>query len=106
MYSFNEVSRILHLSPAALQHKIVVGEIQAHLPTTSPDTWQVSPYALNQYTNKMIANAKKLRGTNVALETRDTAREQERDAGDWEAGIERAKHVDALVRERHGVIRK
>jgi DNA primase len=54
----------------------------------------------------VIANAKKLRGTNVALETRDTAREQERDAGDWEAGIERAKHVDALVRERHGVIRK
>lgn len=54
----------------------------------------------------VIANAKKLRGTNVALETRDTAREQERDAGDWEAGIERAKHVDALVRERHGVVRK
>jgi DNA primase len=54
----------------------------------------------------VIANAKKLRGTNVALETRDTAREQERDAGDWEAGIERAKHVNTLVRERHGVVRK
>jgi DNA primase len=54
----------------------------------------------------VIANAKKLRGTNVALETRETAREQERDAGDWEAGIERAKHVNALVQERHGVVRK
>jgi DNA primase len=54
----------------------------------------------------VIANAKKLRGTNVALETRETAREQERDAGDWEAGIERAKHVSALVREQQGVVRK
>ncbi len=54
----------------------------------------------------VIANAKKLRGTNVALETRETVREQERDAGDWEAGIERAKHVSALVEESHGVVRK
>jgi DNA primase len=54
----------------------------------------------------VIVNAKKLRGTNVAQETRETAREQERDAGDWEAGLERAKHVSALVGEQQGVVRK
>ena len=53
----------------------------------------------------VIANAKKLRGTNVAQETRATAREQQRNAGDWDAEVERAKHVDALVRERHGIRR-
>jgi DNA primase len=54
----------------------------------------------------VMANAKKLQDTKVALETRETAREQERDAGDWEAGIERAKHVAAFVRERHGLVRR
>jgi DNA primase len=54
----------------------------------------------------VIANAKKLRGTSVAQETRATAREQQRNAGDWDAEVERAKHVDALVRERHGLIRR
>jgi DNA primase len=53
----------------------------------------------------VIANAKKLRGTNVAQETLATAREQQRNAGDWDAEVERAKHVDALVRERHGIRR-
>jgi DNA primase len=54
----------------------------------------------------VMANAKKLLGTNVALETRQAVREQEQAAGDWEAAIERAKHVHGLVRERHGVVRR
>jgi hypothetical protein len=54
----------------------------------------------------VIANAKKLRETNVARETREAAREQQRHIGDWDAEVERAKHVDALVRERHGLVRR
>jgi hypothetical protein len=54
----------------------------------------------------VIANVKKLRGTNVALETRETVREQERDAGDWDMTVERAKHVASLQKERHGLIRR
>ncbi len=62
--------------------------------------------AIEEARTTVIANAKKLRETNIARETRETVREQERDAGDWEAGVERVKHVDALVRERHGLIRR
>jgi DNA primase len=54
----------------------------------------------------VIANAKKLRGTTVAQETRATALEQQRNAGDWDAEVERAKHVAALVQERNGLIRR
>jgi DNA primase len=54
----------------------------------------------------VMANAKKLRETTVALEARETATEQRRHAGDWDAEVERMKHVDALVRERHGLVRR
>jgi DNA primase len=60
---------------------------------------------LQEARTTVMANAKKLREANIALETRVTVREQERDAGDWDAGVERAKHVDALVRERQGIRR-
>ncbi len=60
---------------------------------------------LQEARTTVMANAKKLREANIALETRVTVREQERDMGDWDAGVERAKHVDALVRERQGIRR-
>jgi DNA primase len=54
----------------------------------------------------VIANVKKLRESNVAREARATVREQQRVVGDWEAEVELAKHVDALVRQRQGLIRR
>ncbi|HXX68267.1 MAG TPA: DNA primase [Polyangiaceae bacterium] len=54
----------------------------------------------------VIANMKKLRETNVARETRETVREQHRVVGDWETEVELARHVDALVRQRQGLIRR
>ncbi|HSY21654.1 MAG TPA: hypothetical protein VK841_06050, partial [Polyangiaceae bacterium] len=53
----------------------------------------------------VVANAKKLRETNIARETRETAREQERDTSDWEAQVDRANEASARVRERHGLFR-
>jgi DNA primase len=52
------------------------------------------------------ANAKKLRETNVARETSEIVREQHRDAGNWETEVERLKHVDTLVQQRHGLVRR
>jgi DNA primase len=54
----------------------------------------------------VIANAKKLRETNVARETLETVREQRRVVGDWNVEVELAQHVDALVRQRQGLIRR
>jgi hypothetical protein len=54
----------------------------------------------------VIANAKKLMETNVARETRETAREQQKNGGDWDAGVEGARHIDTLARERHGLGRR
>jgi DNA primase len=54
----------------------------------------------------VLANARKLRETNVARETLETVREQQRVVGDWEAEVQLAKHVDALVRQRQGLIRR
>jgi DNA primase len=54
----------------------------------------------------VIANAKKLRESNVARETSEIVREQHRVVGDWEAEVELAKHVDALVRQRQGLVRR
>lgn len=54
----------------------------------------------------VIANMKKLRETNVARETRETVREQHKVVGDWETEVELARHVDALVRQRQGLIRR
>jgi DNA primase len=51
----------------------------------------------------VVANAKKLRETNIARETLETAREQERDTSDWEAQVNRANDASARVRERHGL---
>ena len=53
----------------------------------------------------VVVNAKKLRETNIARETRETAREQERDTSDWEAQVDRANEASARVRERHGLFR-
>jgi DNA primase len=54
----------------------------------------------------LTANARKLRGTNVALETRAAAQEQKQQAGDWEAELETIKRTAAQVRERHGLSRR
>lgn len=53
----------------------------------------------------VVANAKKLRETNIARETRETAREQERDTSDWKAQVDRANEASARLRERHGLFR-
>jgi hypothetical protein len=52
----------------------------------------------------VMANARKLRETNVALEARETAIDQRRHVGDWDAELERAKHIATLVRERNGLV--
>jgi DNA primase len=49
-------------------------------------------------------NAKKLRESNVARETSEIVREQHRVIGDWDMQVELAKHVDALVRQRQGLL--
>lgn len=61
---------------------------------------------LDEARTAVIANLKKLRETNVARETLETVREQQRVVGDWETEVELAKHVDALVRQRQGLIRR
>ncbi|MGO9836194.1 MAG: DNA primase [Polyangiaceae bacterium] len=50
------------------------------------------------------ANAKNLQDSNVARETSEMVRDQHRDAGDWETGVERLKQADAIVRQRQGLI--
>jgi DNA primase len=50
------------------------------------------------------ANAKKLRESNIARKTTEIVREQHRVIGDWETQVELAKHVDALVRQRQGLM--
>ncbi len=52
----------------------------------------------------VAVNAKKLRGTNVARETSEIVREQHRVVGDWDTEVELAKHADALVRQRQGLM--
>jgi DNA primase len=44
--------------------------------------------------------AKRLRETNVARETSEIVREQQRVVGDWETGVELVKHAEALARQR------
>jgi DNA primase len=51
----------------------------------------------------LTANAKKLRETNVAAETRAAVREQERTVGDWDAELELVKQTDARIREGRGL---
>ena len=50
------------------------------------------------------ANAKKLREINIARKTNEIVREQHRVIGDWDTQVELAKHVDALVRQRQGLM--
>jgi DNA primase len=50
------------------------------------------------------ANAKKLRESNIARKTSEIVREQHRVIGDWDTQVELAKHVDALVRQRQGLM--
>jgi DNA primase len=54
----------------------------------------------------VAANSRKLRGTTVAQETRVAVREQHRVAGDWEAGVESLKRMEALAREGKGLVRR
>jgi DNA primase len=54
----------------------------------------------------VAANSKKLRGTTVAQETRVAVREQHRVAGDWDAGVESLKRMEALAREGKGLGRR
>jgi DNA primase len=54
----------------------------------------------------VVANSKKLRGTTIAQETRVAVREQHRVAGDWEAGVESLKRMEALAREGKGLVRR
>ncbi len=54
----------------------------------------------------VAANSKKLRGTTVAEETRVAVREQHRVAGDWDAGVESLKRMEALAREGKGLVRR
>jgi hypothetical protein len=54
----------------------------------------------------VAANSKKLRGTTVAVETRVAVREQHRVAGDWDAGVESLKRMEALAREGKGLVRR
>jgi hypothetical protein len=49
-------------------------------------------------------NAKQLTVSNVARETSEIVREQHRVVGDWDTEVELAKHADALVRQRQGLI--
>jgi DNA primase len=48
----------------------------------------------------VMANASKLRESNVARETSEIVREQHRVVGDWDTGIELALQADAVVRQR------
>jgi hypothetical protein len=54
----------------------------------------------------VTANSRKLRETNVAVETRAAVREQQRVVGDWDAELELARNMAALSRERHGLGRR
>jgi DNA primase len=49
-------------------------------------------------------NARNLQDSNVARETSEIVREQHRVVGDWDTEVELAKHADALVRQRQGLI--
>jgi DNA primase len=49
-------------------------------------------------------NARKLQASNVTRETSEIVREQHRVVGDWDTEVELAKHADALVRQRQGLI--
>jgi DNA primase len=51
----------------------------------------------------VVKAAKTLRGTHVAQESSEIVRELHRDAGNWDAGVERAKHVMELVQQQQGV---
>jgi DNA primase len=62
--------------------------------------------AIEEARATICANAKKLRESNVARETSEIVREQQRVVGDWETELELAKHASALVRQRQGIVRK
>jgi DNA primase len=48
----------------------------------------------------VIANARKLRESNVARETSEIVREQHRVVGDWDTQVELAQQAEAVVRQR------
>ena len=51
----------------------------------------------------VTASAKILQDSNVARETSEIVREQQRIVGDWDGEVELAKHAHALIQQRHGV---
>jgi DNA primase len=89
-----DAAEFLAQMPAAIQ-----AFASARLAAPAHDT-------LDEARASVIANAKKLRETNVARETLATVREQRRVVGDWNVEVELAQHIDALVRQRQGLIRR
>jgi DNA primase len=85
-------SEFLAQMPAAIQ-----AFAAARLAAPEYDTVDEARRAVN-------ANAKKLREFGVARKTSEIVREQHRVIGDWETQVELAKHADALVRQRQGLM--
>ena len=56
--------------------------------------------SIDEARSAVIANAKKLRESNVARETSEFAREQHRLEGDWDTQVDLAQQSDAVVRQR------
>lgn len=93
------------------QKVLDVGEFLAQMPATiqafaSARLAAPAHETIDDARADVSANAKKLRESNVAREASEIVREQHRVVGDWEAEVELAKHVHALVRQRQGLIRK
>lgn len=59
---------------------------------------------IDEARSAVMANAKKLQESNVARETSEIVREQHRVVGDWDTQVELARHADALVRKRQGLM--
>ncbi|HEY3816197.1 MAG TPA: DNA primase [Polyangiaceae bacterium] len=55
---------------------------------------------IDEARSAVIANAKKLRESNVARETSEIVREQHRVSGDWDTQVGLAQQADAVVRQR------
>jgi DNA primase len=58
---------------------------------------------IDEARSTIVKAAKTLRGTHVAQESSEIVRELHRDASNWDAGVERAKHVMQLVQQQQGV---
>jgi DNA primase len=52
----------------------------------------------------VVANEKKLRESNIARETSEIVRQQQRVVGDWDTELALARQADTIVRERQGLM--